>query len=124
MYSRKYCYEFLIDGQPILYPDIDVPLEGSDVDTEETGRDEGGHMHRFVLREGVKKWGFQYAVLTLEEFRYMQSLFKGKPEFEVEYRDEDGQVAHCTAYRSNYGITIHNAKTGICKNYKFNIVEC
>lgn len=124
MYRRKFYYEFLIDGQPILTPDQDVTLEGNDLDSDESGRDESGVMHRIVLREGVKKWNLPYAVLTWEEYRYMQSLFKGKHEFDVTYRDEDGQIAHCTAYRSNYSITIHNAKTGDCRNYKLNIIEC
>lgn len=121
---RNYYYDLLIDGKPILVPDQDVAMEVSDLDSDESGRDESGVMHRIVLREGVKKWSLPYAQLTREEYLYMTSLFRGKPQFGVEYRDDDGHVAHCTAYHSNHSITIHNARTGTYKNYKCNIIEC
>lgn len=121
---RNYYYDFLIDGKPILVPDQDVTLEVSDLDSDESGRDESGVMHRIVLRAGVKKWNLPYAVLTREEYLYMKSLFAGKTKFQVEYRDDDGHIARCTAYQSNHGITIRNARTGVYKNYKCNIIEC
>lgn len=121
---RKFYYDFLIDGKPILVPDEDMTLEASDLDSEESGRDESGVMHRIVLRHDVKKWNIPYGTLTREEYRYMQSLFEGKTQFLVEYRDDGGQPASCTAYRSNYGITVRNARTGVYKNYKLNIIEC
>lgn len=81
-------------------------------------------MHRIVLRRKMKSIPLSYAVLTLEEYRYMESLFEGKDEFQVDYRGLDGQSAQFTGYRSKHGITIHNIKTGICRNYKFNVIEC
>lgn len=121
---RPFYYDFQIDKKPILVPDADLPIDGTDLDSDESGRDEGGYMHRFVLREGVKAWRFVYADLTREEYRYMQSLFKGKPEFRFDFRDEEtGQPDSCTAHRAKYGIVIHNAVTGHYKNYKFNIIQ-
>lgn len=122
---RAYYYDFQIDGKPILMPDQDVAIEYSDIDSEETGRDEAGFMHRIVLRSGVRKWpNIPYSHLTREEYIYMESLFKDKPTFTVTYMDHDGTEAECVAYRSNHGITIRNAVTGAYRNYKFSIIEC
>lgn len=121
---RAFYYDFQIDKKPILMPDEDVQMELSDLDSSESGRDESGIMHRIVLRRKVKTWALPYAVLTREEYRYMESLFEGKDEFTVDYLDKDGKPAQCVAYRSKHSLTIHNARLGIYKNYKFNIIEC
>ena len=121
---RALFYDLQIDGKPILIPDADVQMEFSDLDSSESGRDERGFMHRIVLRRRVKTWSVPYDVLTGEEYRYMESLFEGKDEFTVDYRDGNGNPAKCVAYRSKHSITIHNAKKGIFKNYKFDIMEC
>jgi hypothetical protein len=81
-------------------------------------------MHRIVLRHNVKTWSLNYATLTSNDYRYMESLFAGKDHFEVKYRDLDGNPASCLAYRSKHSIVVHNARTGACKNYAFNIIEC
>lgn len=81
-------------------------------------------MHRIVLRRKMKSIPLSYQVLTSQDYLYMESLFDGKDEFQVEYLDLSGEVGEFTAYRSKHSITIHNAKTGICKNYNFNIIEC
>ena len=122
--NRSYYYEFLVDKRPILVPDADITWEYSDLDSDETGRDESGVMHRIVVREGVRKCVLQYATLTRDEYLYMKSLFAGKSEFEVKYRDHDGQVSTFRAYHSNHSITVHNARTGEYKNYNPSIIEC
>lgn len=119
----KYFFDFLIDGKPILVPDEDITISYEDLDSEESGRDEGGYMHRIVLREGVRKIPLAYANLTREEYRYMESLFKGKAQFQVTCRDVDGGRLSFTAYRSKHSITIRNIKTGSHKNYNFSIIE-
>lgn len=121
---RNYFYDLQIDKKPILVPDCDVAVECTDLDDEDSGRDESGVMHRIVLRENVRTIQLNYAFLRAEEYLYMESLFKGKPEFKVEYRSFDGSLGEFTAYRAKHGITIHSAKTGLCKNYKFSLIEC
>lgn len=121
---RNYYYDFQIDGWPILVPDADVTWEYNDLDSDESGRDESGVMHRIVLRHGVRKCVLPYETLTRDEYLYMRSLLEGKSEFEVRYRDHSGQVAVFMAYNSNHSITVHNAKTGIYKNYNPSIIEC
>lgn len=121
---REFYYDFQIDKKPILVPDADLQIEYCDLDSESSGRDECGFMHRIVLRREMKTWSVPYETLTAEEYRYMESLFAGKDCFLVEYRDQNGAYGSCLAYRSVHSITVHNAKQGICKNYKFNIIEC
>lgn len=121
---RSYDTEYFVDGAPLLIPDEDVEISMSDLDSEDSGRDESGVMHRFVVRDKVKTWSFSYFSLDTEDFRYLQNLFSGKPIFTFQYRGEDGQAASCTAYCSKTSIVLHNRKTGLYKNMKFNIIEC
>ena len=121
---RNYYYDLLIDGKPILVPDQDVAMEVSDLDSDESGRDESGVMHRIVLREKVRKCTLPYASLTREEYLYMRSLTDGKTQFSVRYRDHDGYESEMTAYHSNHSITVRSVRTGQYKNYNINIIEC
>ena len=121
---RKYDFDFLIDGQPILMPDEGVEINLEDLDSSESGRDESGVMHRIVLREKVRKYGLPYAYLTREEYLYTMSLFQGKPTFEVKKREPDGSEIVLTAYCSKVGITLQNKRTGLYKNLKISIIEC
>ena len=121
---RKYFFDLLIDDRPILVPDADVTISYEDLDSEESGRDESGVMHRIVLRREVKKIPLTYASLSTEEYLYMESLFKGKNEFQVDCRDVDGSPLSFTAYRSKHSISIHNIVAGVHKNYNFSIIEC
>lgn len=121
---REKYYDLRIDEQPILIPDQDVELEYSDLDSSETGRDEAGIMHRIVLRHGVRKIMLTYETLTREEYRYLRSLFDGKADFQVTYRDHDGTIATFRAYNSGHSITVRNARTGLYKNHKISIIEC
>lgn len=121
---RKLYLDFRIDDVPILVPDQDLEIEYNDLDSDETGRDESGVMHRIVLRECVRKVTLNYETLTREEYLYMRSLFSGKSQFMVTYRDHDGTEAEFAAYHSSHSITVHNARTGLYKNYKISIIEC
>lgn len=121
---REYYYDFLIDNDPILVPDADIAWEYNDLDSEETGRDESGVMHRVVIREGVRKCTLQYSRLSRDEYVYMTSLFAGKSEFVVDFLDHDGDRRSFNAYHSNHSITVRNAKTGEYMNYNPTIIEC
>jgi hypothetical protein len=71
MIEKKYHYNLLIDGKPILVPDADIEIEYTDIDSNESGRDESYVMHRIVARYGVKKFPLTYSILTREEYLYM-----------------------------------------------------
>ncbi len=121
---RNYDYDYQIDKNPMLVPDAGVEISFSDLDGEDSGRDEAGFMHRTVLRERVRTWSFSYAVLTAEEYRYLDALFRGKPTFTFAFRGLDGHPTECQAYCSKGSITLYNQRTGLYKNMKFNIIEC
>lgn len=120
----RYYEDYRVDDVPMLIPDADVALSFADLDDSDSGRDESGVMHRIVVRERVRTWGFNYSQLTTEEYLYMTKLFAGKGEFSFRFKDADGTFRICQAYCSNHSITLHNAKLGIYKNLKFNIIEC
>lgn len=123
---RKKTDLFLIDGQPMLAPDENVEISMEDIDAADSGRDESGVMHRFMVRQGVGKWTFSYAYLTGEEYAYMESLFAGKGSFRFAYPDctDGGQAKVITAYRSKHGILWQSAVTGQFRNYSFSIIGC
>ena len=121
---RKLYYDFLIDGKPVLMPDEGLSIGVSDMETEDSGTDESGVMHRFLLREKVRSFGLAYDTLNLEEYRYMRSLVQGKTTFGVKYRDPDGQLTELTAYCTGYSIALHNARLGLFKGLKLEILEC
>ena len=121
---RQFYYEIQIDGKPILLPDADITAEYTDLDSEESGRDESGVMHRIVARRGVLKMVIPYGNLDREEYLYMESLFAGKSDFALTYRNHDGSIATKRCYRSNHGIVIRNARTGLYRDYKCSIIEC
>ncbi len=123
---RKLTDKFLIDGVPMLAPDNDMSMSFEDIDSEESGRDQSGTMHRFVVRFGVGKWQFSYAILTEAEFAYMEGLFAGKATFQFTCPSltNSAESVTFTAYRSKYGITWRSLKSGECRNYNFSIVQC
>lgn len=121
---RNYDFEYLVDNRPMLIPDTGVEISFSDLDSEDSGRDEAGFMHREVLRERVRTWSFSYAILTHEDYRYLMDLFAGKPTFIFKLRGLDGRPEEVQAYCSKGSISLYNRLTGLYKNMKFNIIEC
>ena len=114
---------YKVDGVPILIPDDDAVLTRTDLDSNDSGRDEAGFMHRIMLRSRVRTWEFNYAHLTVAEYAYMKSLFDGKSEFAFTFT-ESGVTGATTAYCSNDSITYKNAVTGQYENLKIKIIEC
>jgi len=123
---RSYADFFRINGEPMFAPDDDVAISYSDLDAEESGRDEGGVMHRIVVLYKLGTWTFIYSHITEEEKQYMERLFPNEPDFlfthpgRIDASEE--KVTRC--YRSNYGINWKNALAGQYRNYKFNIIAC
>ena len=61
---RSYTNLFLINGKQMFAPDEDVGVSYSDLDADDSGRDESGYMHRIVVRYKVGTWSFEYATIT------------------------------------------------------------
>lgn len=119
MADRNRLEALLIDGLPLPCPDANVVISENDLDSEDTGRDESGYMHRLVLRHGVKTWEFPYASLSAADYAYIKSLIANKAEFQVDFWG-----TQTTAYCSNISATIQNVVTGDYRDVTLKIIEC
>lgn len=117
---------FQINGRPLLPPDEDVSLSFEDLDSSDSGRDEGGFMHRVVVRYKVGTWSFVYSHITQEEFAYMLEVLPKAGSFTFTHPtlSDCAVTEETTAYCSKYGIVWHSARTKDYRNFKFNIIEC
>lgn len=117
---------FFVNGKPMLASDEEVAVVYTDLDSDESGRDESGVAHRIVIRYKLGTWSFIFKYITEEEKRYMENLFPDEPDFEFTHPDriEGDKLVNSRCYRSNYGIAWKNMRTGLHRNYKFNIIEC
>lgn len=117
---------FQINGKPLLPPDEDVSLSFEDLDSSESGRDEGGFMHRVVVRYKVGTWSFVYSHISQAEYDYIRSAIPDEPDFVFTHPTQADctQTEQTRAYCSKYGIVWHSARTKDYRNLKFNIIEC
>lgn len=107
-------------------PDADIDFSYEDLDDSESGRDESGVMHRIVVRYKVMSGSFVFSNISDADYAHMESLFPDEPDFKFTCPDRKDFTKDVvlTCYRSKYGISWHNARTGRMRNYKFNIIEC
>ena len=117
---------YQIDGKPIPVPDSPVDMSFEDLDAADAGRDEAGFMHRAVVRSKLGVWNFTYSYMSQEAYTYLQSLLPEEGVFRFTYPDprDPGQACNTEAYLSRYGISWHNARTGLYRNMKFSVIEC
>lgn len=122
---RSETYLFTVNGKPMLAPDAEVSVSCSDIDAADAGRDLQGRLHRSVVRYKVASWEFSYSNLTEEERAYLESLFPDSPTFQFGHpdRQDTAKQAVTECYRSQYGITWRNARTGLWSGLKFQIIE-
>lgn len=118
--------QLLINGKPMFAPDADIDFSYEDLDDADSGRDESGYMHRIVVRYKVMSGSFVFSHLSQDDYIYMESLFPDAANFEFTRpsRTNPNVLETSTCYRSKYGISWQNARTGQWRNYKFNIIEC
>ena len=78
-----------------------------------------------MVRYKVASWEFTYSNLTDGEKRYLESLFPDAPTFQFCHpgRTDPTTREETTCYRSQYGITWKNARTGLWAELKFQIIE-
>ena len=116
---------FTIDGKPVLVPDRDLVFSAEDMEASDSGYDENGTYHRFVLRRNVQSWEFSYSRLTQEEYAYMEALLSGKDTFCFGFTSAaDGSWQETTAYRSKHSVLWHCAADGQFRDYRFRITAC
>ena len=116
---------FTVNGRPMLAPDAEVAVSYEDLDASSAGRDQNGLLHRSVVRYKVASWSFRYESLTEEERQYLESLFPDEPTFRFGHPGRaDASVREETeCYRSKYGISWRNSRTGLWKNLNFSVIE-
>lgn len=107
-----------INGNPLPIPDSGATITENDLDSDDTGRDEAGFMHRVRLRPAVKTWEFPYAHLSAEDYSYIRSLVSDA-EFQVSFWGEE-----TTAYCSNNSAVLRNEVTGDYEGFNLKIIEC
>ncbi|MBQ8358742.1 MAG: hypothetical protein IJ030_03145 [Oscillospiraceae bacterium] len=116
---------FTVDGLPMPVPDGDLPLYTEDVQATDSGLDESGVFHRFVLRRNVQSWDFSYARLTREAYAYLENLFAGKDSFCFGFVSAlDGTRQEVTAYRCKRSVLWHSAADGQFRDCRFRITVC
>lgn len=121
--KRSLCNDFCIDGVSMPTPDAEVSLVVADLEGD-SGTDESGFYHRHITRSGVRKWAFSFAVLTAEEYSYLENLFIGKATFKFTFPDADGVPHKVTAYRTGTSVCYYSSRLGLYKNMSFTINEC
>jgi hypothetical protein len=107
-------------------PDGEVSVSYEDLDDADSGRDESGVMHRIPVRYKVGSWNFTYSHLTEEEKQYMENIFPDSADFAFTHPSRQDAAVAVTerAYRSKYGISWKNARTGLWSNYGFTVIQC
>lgn len=118
--------QLLINGKPMFAPDADIVFSYEDLDDAESGRDEGGVMHRIVVLYKVMSGSFEFFHLSEADYVYMESIFPDEPDFLFTHpsRKDPSVLVTTRCYRSKYGISWKNARTKEYRNYKFNIIAC
>ena len=113
----------MIDDNPMLDPDVGVKLDFSDLLSNASGRDEGGFVHNFMIRNDVRTWSFSYSWLTAEEYAYIRSLLRGKHNFSFTFKDESGEAHTVAAYCQKKTVSWWSARRGLYKDLQFDIIE-
>ena len=118
MADRQRLNTLLINGKALPCPDEDVNIGENDLDSEDTGRDEQGYMHRLRLRHAVRTWEFHYKFLSAADYEYIRSLVSDST-FSVDFWG-----VKTTAYCSNTPATLRNAVTGDYRDFTLKVIEC
>lgn len=117
---------YQVDGVSMPVPDGEPEFSFADLDAADSGRDESGVMHRILVREKVGTWRFTYDYLTDEELTYLRELFAGKAQFSFTHPvlGSSNATETCTAYMSQCSAVWRNRRTGLWRNFSFDIIQC
>lgn len=121
--KRSLLNEWKVDGKSMLDPDEGIAVKKRNVESGDSGNDEGGYYHPINLRTDVYQWDFTYSCLTNEEYNYLEGLFKGKDEFEFTYLDDADNASVCIARRSGSSSVRKDRRTKQYRNYTISIIQ-
>lgn len=117
--ANKLSSAWLVDGDPIYEPALDVSIQHENIAGSSSGRTEDGIIHIDWVRTDVLKVVILYKVMTLSELDFMVGKLQGR-EFTFTFPDR-GRATTIEAYCSNCSYTMHT--NDIYTNVKFNIIE-
>ena len=114
---------FAVEGKPLLLPDGPVEVRCADVLSPESGRDESGRMHRFVLRDKLRSWKFTYRDLTQEEKIYLENLFAGKGIFSFTHPADDRENTKTDCSCEDFSLVWRSWQGGIWGDMTFRVTQ-
>lgn len=114
---------FAVDGIPFLLPDGPVKTTCQDVLSPESGQDESGCMHRFVLGHNRRTWEFTYRNLTQKEKIYIDSLFARKERFTFTHPEDDQGRSKSQCYCHDVTMVWRTAEADPWGDYTFRITQ-
>lgn len=118
-----------INGQSLPMPNESPKITYSDVESSDSGQDEGGYYHREVLRFGVMSCTLEYAGLSNADCAYLLGLLQGQSTFQFTFPVSGNgqsvtQTDTRTCYCSNYGAAVMRLRQGIWSDITIAISEC
>lgn len=118
-----------IDGNPLPEPTEAAEIQFTDVESEDSGKDDVGVYHREILRFGVLSCTLTYSHLSNEECAYLFHLLENKSTFRFtcpvssDSRDVEQTVTR-TCYCTDHGAALQRLKAGVWRDAKLQIQEC
>lgn len=118
-----------IDGNPLPEPTEAAEIKFTDVESEDSGKDETGVYHREILRFGVLSCTLTYSHLSNEECAYLFHLLENKSTFRFtcpissDSRNVEQTVTR-TCYCTDHGAALQRLKAGVWRDAKLQIQEC
>ena len=118
-----------IDGNPLPEPTEAAEIKFTDVESEDSGKDETGVYHREILRFGVLSCTSTYSHLSNEECAYLFRLLENKSTFRFtcpissDSRNVEQTVTR-TCYCTDHGAALQRLKAGVWRDAKLQIQEC
>lgn len=118
-----------INGQNLPMPNESPKITYTDIESSDSGTDEGGYYHREVLRYGVMSCTLEYSGLSNSDCAYLLGLLQGQSTFQFTFpvSGESQSVTQTdtrTCYCANYGAAVMRLKQGIWQDITISIFEC
>ena len=114
---------FQINGSPIPVPDSRVVLRFADLEAPDSGLDESGTLHRFLLRSRVPGWELRYTLLRDDEMAYLMQLLSQGPDFRFTHPSLDGTVT-TVCYCPELELGWEDAAAGLWRDTVLRVKAC
>lgn len=117
-----------INGHSLPAPNESPKIQYTDIESSDSGRDEGGYCHREILRFGVMSCSLEYSGLSNADCAYLLGLLQGQSIFQFTFpisSESQGVTQTDTrmCYCSNYSAAVMRLRQGIWSNISIDIQE-